>query len=144
MNKGNNHLCLDHNAKNKTCDEPILSPLHHIFPCSWNHRLSNELPRLNVSEDTKVFFANLLFFVILVEAIPTAFKTIKTWRRWEVDDDDDHFYELKLHLAIAFLTSGYVLFYGIIISNFLLIFSSCVSLILHIFYLFVIYRILND
>lgn len=142
MTENNNNVGVK--ATEKICDYPIYSPLHHIYPCSWNHRLSNELPRQNVREETKVFFANLLFFVVLIETIPIAFKVIKTYRRWDVDDDEDCFYELRLHLIISFLTNIYILFYSILISNFFLIYATTISLFFHSVYVIMVYRILND
>ncbi len=138
-----NDSCFDHNVKNMICSEPIISPLHHMFPCSWNHKLSNQLPRLDIPEETKVFFSNVLFFIILIESIPTAYKIIKTWRSGNLEDEDDNFYELKLHFIVSFLTSWYVLFYGIIISNFLLIYSSMINIILQLIYLYVVFRVIS-
>jgi hypothetical protein len=152
--KNINDMCGDF-SNELPCGLQITSPLYSMYPCSWNHRLSVQLPKQNVSEGFKVILANLLFFIVLLETIPIAFSLMQTYKKWKVYDYDDggvppnsnrrdFLYNLRLNVIIAVLTKIFILFYGVIISNFFLIYAACVTLFFYIIYIILIIVILRD
>jgi tryptophan-rich sensory protein len=101
----------------------LLDPCGSKNPSDWNSRLECLLPRLPVCDATKQHVANALFFVALLQSVPTGILAYTVWRTGETDGLNLAAY------AVQLVISSFWVAYGMVIRSFVVSLASALLIV---------------
>lgn len=100
-----------------------------------NDRVSSYMPRINISDRTKCWISNYLFFIATVQAVPTLILALRVAATGETDG----LYPLAFYAQI-FISVSWILYGGLVLREFQIVLASSLLLVVSVALLVLIYR----